>query len=210
MPDDRFDFRPRLGRIRDDKARGPRRSRSFVHQVVSATVKANGGPLSPARFRGRRIPAKKDRCSPIGRGQLAVQRLKVSAERRGPGARMRGVIVKARIVRLRSGSRAADAHVRYLQRDGTTRDGERGRLYGPQSDEVDGKDFIDRGREDRHQFRFIVAPEDGEQLADLRSFTRDFMRQMDCIPVLITPSIPHSPEWPAYVAGSEPKPRDSG
>ena len=92
---------------------------------------------------------------------------------------MRRVIVKARIVRLRSGSRAADAHVRYLQRDGTTRDGERGRLYGPQSDDVDGKEFIDRGREDRHQFRFIVAPEDGEQLADLRSFTRDLMRQME-------------------------------
>ena len=92
---------------------------------------------------------------------------------------MRRVIVKARIVRLRSGSQAADAHVRYLQRDGTTRDGERGRLYGPETDDVDGKGFIDRGREDRHQFRFIVAPEDGEQLADLRSFTRDLMRQVE-------------------------------
>jgi type IV secretory pathway VirD2 relaxase len=44
---------------------------------------------------------------------------------------------------------------------------------------VDGKDFIDRGREDRHQFRLILAPEDGEQLTDLRSFTRDLMRQME-------------------------------
>jgi type IV secretory pathway VirD2 relaxase len=34
-------------------------------------------------------------------------------------------------------------------------------------------------RGDRHQFRFIVAPEDGDRLSDLRAFTRDVMRQMD-------------------------------
>jgi type IV secretory pathway VirD2 relaxase len=92
---------------------------------------------------------------------------------------MRRVVVKARIVRLKVGSRAADAHIRYLQRDGTTRDGERGRLYGADTDAADGKAFIERGREDRHQFRFIVAPEDGDQLSDLRGFTRDVMRQME-------------------------------
>jgi type IV secretory pathway VirD2 relaxase len=92
---------------------------------------------------------------------------------------MRRVVVKARIVRLKVGGRTADAHVRYLQRDGTTRDGERGRLYGAEVDEADGKAFIERGREDRHQFRFIVAPEDGEKLSDLRAFTRDVMRKME-------------------------------
>jgi type IV secretory pathway VirD2 relaxase len=35
------------------------------------------------------------------------------------------------------------------------------------------------GRGDRHQFRFIVAPEDGDRLSDLRTFTRDVMRQME-------------------------------
>ena len=44
---------------------------------------------------------------------------------------------------------------------------------------ADGTAFIERGREDRHQFRFIVAPEDGDQLSDLRAFTRDVMRQME-------------------------------
>jgi type IV secretory pathway VirD2 relaxase len=76
-------------------------------------------------------------------------------------------------------SRAADAHVRYLQRDGTTRDGERGRLYGADIEATDGKTFTERGREDRHQFRFIVAPEDRDRLSDLRTFTRDVMRQME-------------------------------
>jgi type IV secretory pathway VirD2 relaxase len=92
---------------------------------------------------------------------------------------MRRVVVKARIVRLKVGSRAADAHVRYLHREGTTRDGERGRLYGAETDAADGKDFTERGREDRHQFRFIVAPEDGDRLSNLRAFTRDVMRQME-------------------------------
>jgi type IV secretory pathway VirD2 relaxase len=92
---------------------------------------------------------------------------------------MRRVVVKARIVRLKVGSRAADAHVRYLQREGTTRDGERGRLYVAESDAADGKNFTERGREDRHQFRFIVAPEDGDKLSDLHAFTRDVMRQIE-------------------------------
>jgi type IV secretory pathway VirD2 relaxase len=92
---------------------------------------------------------------------------------------MRRVVVKARIVRLKLGSRGADAHVRYLQRDGTTRDGERGRLYGVETESEDGKAFTERGRGDRHQFRFIVAPEDGDRLSDLRAFTRDVMRQME-------------------------------
>jgi len=33
--------------------------------------------------------------------------------------------------------------------------------------------------ENRHQFRFIIAPEDGDRLSDLRAFTRDVMRQME-------------------------------
>jgi len=92
---------------------------------------------------------------------------------------MRRVVVKARIMRLKVGSRAADAHVRYLQRDGTTRNGERGQLYGAETEAADGKAFTERGREDRHQFRFIVAPEDGDRLSDLRTFTRDVMQQME-------------------------------
>jgi type IV secretory pathway VirD2 relaxase len=101
------------------------------------------------------------------------------ASERGPDARMRRVVVKARIVRLKVSSRAADAHLRYLERDGTTRDGERGRLYGAETDAADGKAFTERGREDRHQFRFIIAPEEGHRLSDLRAFTRDVMGQTE-------------------------------
>jgi type IV secretory pathway VirD2 relaxase len=92
---------------------------------------------------------------------------------------MRRVVVKARIVRLKTGSRAALAHLTYLQRDGTTRDGGRGQLYGPDNDRVDRQALVERSQGDRHQFRFIIAPEDGDRLSDLRSFTRDVMRQME-------------------------------
>jgi type IV secretory pathway VirD2 relaxase len=44
---------------------------------------------------------------------------------------------------------------------------------------VDGKAFTECSRENRHQFRFIIAPEDGDRLSDLRAFTRDVMRQME-------------------------------
>ena len=105
--------------------------------------------------------------------------MKRTAEQRGPSERMRRVVVKARIVWLKRGSKGADAHLRYLQRDGTTREGERARLYGPETDAADGSEFVERGRADRHQFRFIVAPEDGNRLTDLRGFTRDVMHQME-------------------------------
>ena len=91
---------------------------------------------------------------------------------RGVRFRPRRVVVKARVVKLKGGaSRAADAHLRYLQRDGVTRDGEPGRVYSAIQDRADGEAFVRRGREDRHQFRFIVAPEDGAELGSLRRFT---------------------------------------
>jgi type IV secretory pathway VirD2 relaxase len=46
-------------------------------------------------------------------------------------------------------------------------------------DMADTKEFEERGREDRHQFRFIVSPEDGEDIGDLRAFTRQLMDQME-------------------------------
>lgn len=90
------------------------------------------------------------------------------------------MVIKARIVKIGGrGSRVAGAHLRYLQRDGVTRDGNRGRLYGAGQDEVDGQAFVERGQGDRHQFRFIVAPEDGAELTDLPAFTRDLMVDME-------------------------------
>jgi type IV secretory pathway VirD2 relaxase len=95
--------------------------------------------------------------------------------------RARRVTVKARVVKLR-GSKAmsaAAAHLRYVQRDGVTREGEQGRLYSTFTDDADGKAFLERAEGDRHQFRFIVSPEDGAALETLRGFTRDLMARME-------------------------------
>ena len=69
--------------------------------------------------------------------------------------------------------------MRYIQRDGVDRSGEPGKLYGAASDEVDGGEFIGRCDGDRHQFRIIVSPDDGDQLLDLKPFVRDLMQQME-------------------------------
>src|SRR4029077_19829538 len=75
--------------------------------------------------------------------------------------------------------KAVSAHLRYLERDGVTRGGEEGQVYSAERDVEDGGAFLDRGREDRHQFRFIVSGEDGVELSDLRATTRDLMKQME-------------------------------
>jgi len=44
---------------------------------------------------------------------------------------------------------------------------------------MDGKAFGERGAGDRHQFRFIVSPEDGDQYEDLKPLTRRLMARME-------------------------------
>jgi len=157
MPDDPFDLW--LGRIGSD--------RPFAHRMRGAVNRAGGVTRKGrSKFTGVRI----------GRG-AGTGRLLAS---RGASTGRR-VVVKARIVRLAGkGQPAAAAHLRYLQRDGTTRDGERGQLYGPDhEDAADGKAFLERGVGDRHQFRFIVAPEDGAEYEDLKPLVRRWMKQVE-------------------------------
>ena len=76
-------------------------------------------------------------------------------------------------------AKAGNAHLRYLERDGVTRAGEKGQAYSGERDVEDGRAFLDRGRDDRHQFRFIVSAEDGVELSDPRETTRDLMKQIE-------------------------------
>jgi len=70
-------------------------------------------------------------------------------------------------------------HLRYLQRDGVTRDGSPGTLYSATADRADGRAVLDRSEGDPRQFRLIVAAEDGAELSDLSVFTRNLMRQVE-------------------------------
>jgi hypothetical protein len=116
--------------------------------------------------------------SRIGRGS-GVGRVLGSRDRYA-AFRARRVIIKSRIVKLAGkGFAAAHAHLRYVERDGTTREGGRGQLYGADADKVDGKAFLDAAQGDRHQFRFIVSPEDGAEYDDLKALTRRLMARME-------------------------------
>ena len=95
------------------------------------------------------------------------------------GADARRVVIKSRYVVLKkAGAQSVSTHLRYIERDGVTRDGERGQAYGPETDTADLKAFEERGKGDRHQFRFIVSVEDAGELEDLRAYTRELMRRM--------------------------------
>lgn len=52
-------------------------------------------------------------------------------------------------------------------------------MYSGTSDAVDRAEFAQRGRGDRHQFRFVLAPEDAAELEDLKGFTRELMGQLE-------------------------------
>ena len=178
--DDDMSFEPRLGRIRARGGRGVRRQSPYLQQVMRAVARNGGDP----RRIGRGGQPRTGRFNARGRGaKLATSFPREKGWSFDPDTRMRfrvrRVIVKARVVKMRgSASKAAYAHLRYLQRDGVTLDGERGRLYAARENEVDGSRFLDRGQDDRHQFRLIVVPEDGPELGDLRDFTRRLMTQM--------------------------------
>ena len=162
-------FEPRLGRQR---SQGGKRARRYLGRVLAAANLARSGAAGPNLARGNFTGSRSGRGAGVGR---------VLASRGGHAAsNSRRVIVKASIVKLAGkGASAAAAHLRYLQRDGTTRDGTRGALYGRDADAVDGKAFGERGAGDRHQFRFIVSPEDGDQYDDLKPLTRRLMARLE-------------------------------
>lgn len=103
----------------------------------------------------------------------------MAAMRRQPGARR--VTVMARVVRHRGARfRAAPLarHIRYLEREGVTRDGRDASMFDAGGDAADRDAFAERCEDDRHHFRLIVSPEDAVDLGDLRTFTRDLMTDM--------------------------------
>ncbi|KKX29399.1 VirD2 family relaxase/mobilization nuclease [Rhizobium sp. LC145] len=158
------DFRVRPGRIRSSKAQ---RARPFIAQVLAAAQKA-GGRVS----RSGKLTS--GRGSRFGRGRLAS----VRANRLITG-RSRGAVIKTRVVRHTARSAPLKAHLAYLRRDGVTRDGENARMFGPETDEADAKEFAERCEVDRHHFRFIVSPDDALEMSDLKSFTRELMASVE-------------------------------
>ncbi|HGM5077149.1 TPA: relaxase/mobilization nuclease domain-containing protein [Serratia marcescens] len=153
---DRFRIRP--GAPRD-------RTQPFVSRVLKQASKAGAKVGKAGKQPGARL----------GRGHVAARFAGQSL-----GINARRVTIKTRLVNLaKAGPRSTITHLRYIEREGVDRQGGRGRAYGPMTDDADLAAFEERGREDRHQFRFIVSPEDAEQLDDLRTYTRHLMDRME-------------------------------
>jgi type IV secretory pathway VirD2 relaxase len=158
-------FRPKLGR---PKASGRGRVR-FISRVLKASARA-GHPIGHNLRSACARPGAK-----LGRGHVAAR---LVGQRLGPRARR--VVIKTRlVVAKRSNPRATQRHLRYIQRDGVTREGGPGEVYGPATDHEDAAAFEERGQADRHQFRFILSPEDAVELADLKAFNRQLMAEVE-------------------------------
>jgi len=158
--DDRFRVRPGAPKQRGD---------AFVNQVLRQANKAGARFGKTTGKAGQRPGAR------LGRGHVAAR-----FAGRGLGANARRVTIKARLVNLaQAGPRSTAAHLRYIEREGVDRQGGPGRAYGPATDAADLEALKERGADDRHQFRFIVSPEDAEQLDDLRTYTRHLMARME-------------------------------
>jgi type IV secretory pathway VirD2 relaxase len=145
------------------------RDRQFLSRVLREVSKAGGRAVKLGQSSVARTGAR------LGRGQVAA-----GISGRSLGAHSRRVVIKTRLVVLKqAGARSTQTHLRYIERDGVSREGERGQAYGPATDSADIKEFEERGRGDRHQFRFIVAPEDADLMDELRPYTRELMARME-------------------------------
>jgi type IV secretory pathway VirD2 relaxase len=164
------DFEPRLGKLR---AIGGK-PKSYLSRVLRSAMLASGGTFGRAPRRTGFTGARIGKGAGVGRVLAARDHLAAYRSRR--------VIVKFSIPKLAGkGIAAARAHLRYVQRDGVTREGAPGQLYGADTDKADGRAFIDRAEAggDPRQFRFIVSAEDGEEYEDLKPLTRRLMAQME-------------------------------
>jgi type IV secretory pathway VirD2 relaxase len=92
-----------------------------------------------------------------------VQRCRQSARRTAPG----------------QGSAASHSLGFTCGGKGVAKDGAHGRMFDAEHNDADYGAFVERCQGDRHHFRFIVSPQDAEQLSDPRAFTRDLMAQAE-------------------------------
>ena len=161
--DDMFRVKPH-----PPKDAGAPRARRFLARVKMEISRA--GSVASRGLTGGR-----SRGAWRGRGWVTARLMDANQ-----GPQVRRVVVKTRLVVLKqAGPRSAAMHLRYVVRDGVGRDGEPGQAYNAGSDAVDVRAFEERSHGDRHQFRFIVAPEDAVELEDLRDFTRELMSRME-------------------------------
>lgn len=152
--DDNLRVRPGKPKQRDDR---------FVTHVLRQASKVGSTVVARSRPGAR-----------LGRGHVAARFAGAKLPRNA-----RRVVIKARLVNFATaGPHSTASHLRYIEREGVDRQGDP-KAYGPKTDTADLDAFKERSQGDRHQFRFIVSPENAEQLDDLRTYTRHLMARME-------------------------------
>ncbi len=164
------DFRVRPGKVRNRGAGQGRKAQGLVVQVLRVAARS-GGRRTGGWGGSRRVGQ-----SNFGRGRTSFARSRLF----GSGRRVLVKIVPVTRFHRNGRPRAPlSAHIAYLKREGVTRDGSPARTFDANGDGADDRAFADRCKDDRHHFRIIVSPEDAADLADLREYTRDLVRQME-------------------------------
>lgn len=139
-------FQPRLGRIRSKG--NSRRATTFLSRLKRTMSRAGGGGGQSNTYG-------------------ATKRTRTYSRR---------VVVKARFVKMSASSRAALAkHVKYIGRDDPIRSDGKEHLFNSEIEISEPDRFLERASGDRHHFRFIVSPEDGTEIADMKPFVRDLV-----------------------------------
>lgn len=159
----------------------------------------SGGKIADQTGLGVRLPLslKRDRI-PVRNGmlmRLASSRsfalgdragvLRAAQNRSGQAFRLdvrQRVIVKALVCRHgNKGPAAASAlarHVAYIGRAGAGVAGSRPEYFNGRTEALEAAEEARSWSRDRHHFRFIISPEHGDRVADLRGYTREVMSRV--------------------------------
>ena len=150
--DDEISFRPKPGRVRSDAPKLGK-AKSFLTQAKKigrqqSNSSSRSSSPSPSRSRskpsttgGKTVRASGGPGLKRGRGAAFVLSRALSGGWRHSAPGMRRVIVKTRYVQSAGKNGKSAAHLRYIQRDGTARDGERGQLYSATEDRAEPQAF---------------------------------------------------------------------
>ena len=162
------DLRVRPGRIQHGN-RGGKRPQTFVGEVMRAAKKAGhvGNSFRSSQGRSR---------SRFGRGRRAAVSIRLAVERPARGDESARRAPPRRAVPIGA---AAQAHRLSQARGRDARRRGRAHVRRAPPTTADERAFAERCEDDRHHFRFIVSPEDGAELGDLKTFTRELMRDVE-------------------------------
>lgn len=130
---------------------GRRDARTVLLKGLSSTARMARGMKSGAA-------GKTGRSMPVSTKQRVIVKALVS--KHGATAAAKG---------------ALKAHVCYLQRDGAGQDGAKAEAFNAHEKAIDARAHVACWADDRHHFRFIVSPEHGDQITDMRGYVREVM-----------------------------------